>query len=137
MRIPVVLLIDLVVVLLFALIGRLSHAETLTPLSLLDTAWPFLVATVVGWAIGYTLSQVRSHDPETHTFHPLRVWPDGVLVWVATVAVGMVARALLTTHEIKPGFVVVATIFLGLFLLGWRIAARIVLAQRDAARQPR
>ncbi|GAA4397897.1 DUF3054 domain-containing protein [Tsukamurella soli] len=134
MRIPFVLLIDLVVVVVFALIGRLSHAETLTPASLLDTAWPFLVAAAVGWAFAYTLSQVRSHDPETHTFRPLRVFPDGIIIWLATVAVGMVARALLTTRGVVPSFVVVATVFLGLFLLGWRGVARLVL-QRLA--QPR
>ncbi|WP_343232897.1 DUF3054 domain-containing protein, partial [Tsukamurella sp. 8F] len=124
-----ILLVDLAVVLVFAGIGRDSHGEGLAPTQILTVAWPFLVATGVGWALAYTLSQVRSTNPETHTFHPLRLFPDGTIIWVATVAVGMVARALLTTRGIAPSFVVVAAVFLGLFLLGWRAVATRLLAR--------
>ncbi len=36
--------LDLVLVLVFAIIGRASHGEALTPVGILVTGWPFLVA---------------------------------------------------------------------------------------------
>ena len=36
--------LDLIVVLLFATIGRLSHGEAADPLGILTTAWPFVIA---------------------------------------------------------------------------------------------
>ena len=55
----------------------------------------------------------------TYDFRPERLVPDGVLVWVGAVAIGMVLR-----HQFHQGvalsFIIVATIVLGVFLLGWR-----------------
>ena len=39
--------LDLIVVLLFATIGRLSHGEAADPLGVLTTAWPFVIALAV------------------------------------------------------------------------------------------
>jgi hypothetical protein len=125
--------LDLVMVVLFAAIGRADHEHGLAPLGVLGTAAPFLAAAVVGWGLAYLVSAVRSHDPRrAHTFRPTRPFPDGVIIWIATVGVGMTARGLLTTSGAPPpSFVIVATVFLGLFLLGWR--GILVYSQRRAA----
>ena len=40
---------DVVLVLLFATIGRASHREGLSVAGVLEVAWPFLAALAVGW----------------------------------------------------------------------------------------
>jgi hypothetical protein len=100
-------LIDVVCVLVFVGIGRSSHDEGLSLGGYLGTAWPFLVALGAGWAI------VRAWK------EPERIWLAGVVVWAVTVAGGMVLRAI-SGQGTDPAFVVVATLFLGAVLLGWR-----------------
>lgn len=102
---------DAVVVLVFAGIGRAAHHEGNPILDALQTAWPFLAGAAVGWLVVRVLSGRL----------PLRVstgWP----VWLCAVAVGMVLRRVIGQGTAVP-FVVVATVFLGVFLLGWRLAA--------------
>ncbi len=112
-------LADSLVVVLFAAIGRRSHEESDALTGVAVTAWPFLTGVVVGWV---AVLAVR------------RSWParvrDGVPVWLATVVAGMVLRHV-TGKGTAASFVVVATAFLGLFLLGWR-AVRALLARRLA-----
>lgn len=131
MRIPVIAVTDVVFVLLFVLIGRINHDEALSPAGFAGTAWPFLLALAVGWAFTYVLAAIRGHEPgRAHTFAPGRVFPAGVIIWIATVAVGMTARGLLTDKGVEVSFVIVATIALGLFLLGWRAVAQAVRGRR-------
>ena len=105
--------VDIVLIVAFALIGRSSHAEAASAVGLWTTAYPFLA----GWAVGFLV--VRGWT------RPLRLWPTGVGVWVATVAVGMLLRVLTGQGDVAGdplplSFVVVATISLAVFLLGWR-----------------
>nr|MDQ2815294.1 DUF3054 family protein [Actinomycetota bacterium] len=51
--------------------------------------------------------------------------PAGVGAWLGAAAVGMVVRVV-SGQGTAVAFVVVALAFLGLFLLGWRLAARLV-----------
>ena len=114
MRIALGLAIDAALICLFAAIGRRNHGETSALLGVATTAWPFLAGVAAGWLVSL------------FAFHraPLRV-RDGVLVWLGTVVIGMVLRSL--THAGTAfSFIVVATLFLGAGLLGWRaLAARI------------
>src|SRR5687767_6181090 len=45
------LLVDLLLVGVFAVVGRISHYGSLTLGGWWTTAWPFLVGTVVAWAL--------------------------------------------------------------------------------------
>jgi hypothetical protein len=110
------LLADAVCVLVFATIGRRSHAEGLTVAGVLQTAWPFLSGTAVGWIL------VRGWR------RPTSLTPTGLTVWVATVAIGMLLRKA-TAAGTAVSFVVVASIATAILLLGWRGGAR-VLARR-------
>ncbi|MCX6502322.1 MAG: DUF3054 domain-containing protein [Microbacterium sp.] len=108
--------IDVVAVLVFAAVGRASHDEpVLAGLAL--TAWPFLVALAVGWV---TLRAWRRPTA------PLRT---GVGVWLVTVAGGMLLRAV-SGQGIALAFVIVATIVLFVFLVGWRGVATLVRRRR-------
>lgn len=123
-------LTDLLAVLLFAFIGRMNHAEGLSFHGVFTTTWPFALGAAIGWALAYLFAHMRSDHGFDYDFRPERLFPDGVLVWVAAVAVGMILRSLF--HQgVAFSFVIVATIVLGAFLLGWR-GLRLVLARRAA-----
>lgn len=102
------LLIDLILVFAFVLIGRRSHDETFDLAGTWQTAWPFFAALLLGWLVTRAW---RSPD---------RVWPTGVLIWLVTVAGGMALRAL-AGQGTDIAFVIVATLTLGAFLVGWRL----------------
>lgn len=100
--------LDVVLVLVFATVGRLSHAEGVTLGGLVTTASPFLAGTVGAWALLAGRGRPR----------PATI-PAGVLVWAVTLVVGMVLRAL-TGQGVAPSFVLVAASFTALTLIGWR-----------------
>lgn len=100
--------LDVVLIVVFAAIGRASHSESHPVLESALVAWPFLVGAAVGWALAFG---VRRWAPAS-----LRA---GVPVWVGAVAVGMILRVL-TGRGVAVSFVIVATIVLAVFLLGWR-----------------
>jgi hypothetical protein len=118
--------LDVVVVLAFAAIGRNSHAETDTLTGILTTAWPYLVATVVGSVLGSLISLARRHPTRPYA------WRTGIVVWLTTVVLGMVLRMATGDTAAWP-FWIVAFITLGIGLLGWRGVAR--LAGRRADRR--
>ena len=109
----IALLADVVYVIVFCAIGRRSHAEGLTVAGIAQTAWPFLAGTGVGWLV------IRGWR------RPFSVIPVGVVVWLCTVAVGMVLRKL-TSAGVATSFVVVASVSTAVLLLGWRGAAALV-----------
>lgn len=113
------LLGDVVVVLVFAAMGRGFHGEANPALGVLSTAWPFLVGAAVGWS----LPLVRRR--------PLALWSSGVSVWLGAYVVGMLLRSV-TGQGLAVAFLIVALCFLGLFIVGWRAVAR--LAGRVAER---
>jgi hypothetical protein len=116
-RIALGMAYDAALICIFAAIGRRSHAETGALLSVLATAWPFLAGMAAGWLI--SLLALRRV--------PLTV-RDGIPVWLCAVTIGMVLRGL--THAGTAfSFIVVATLFLGAVLLGWRAVA-ILMSRR-------
>lgn len=106
--------VDAAFVLSFALMGRVSHVEGVTPSGVLETAWPFLAGLTAGWAVARAL---------------LHRWPaevvDAVPIWLATVVVGLVLRVASGSGGAPWSFVLVATLALGLFLVGWRCAVAV------------
>ena len=101
--------LDTALVVVFTVIGRLSHDEH--PLAgLWTTSWPFLLALIVGWAISFAWRAPTA---------PVRT---GLPVWAVTVAGGMLLRAA-DGQGVQPAFVVVASLVLLAFLVGWRLVA--------------
>lgn len=111
MRAPAAVATDLACVIVFAALGRRSHAEGVTLLGVGQTAWPFLVGTLVGWLVSRGWRQ------------PNALVPTGVVVWLCTVAVGMALRQA-TSAGTALSFIVVASTVTAAMLLGWRAAAR-------------
>lgn len=106
-------LIDIVLVLVFALSGRHNHEESLSFAGVFDTAWPFLAALTAGWLICRLWQQ------------PLRIFPHGICLWLITVVGGMALRIVSGDTAALP-FVIVATLVLALFLLGQRVVTTLV-----------
>ena len=115
-------LADLVLVILFAAVGRASHDEGNPVVGALSTAWPFVVGTAIGWLVVRMLR--RSW--------PMAVGP-GITVWFATLVFGMLLRQL-TGQGTAASFVLVAAVVLALFLVGWR--ALLALGGRARGRRP-
>lgn len=116
------LALDLLGVLVFALAGRRSHMGTLDLAGILAVAWPFAAGAVVGWL---ATKAWRS---------PAAVLPTGVVVWLCTLVVGMLLRAVTGQGTAWP-FVVVATLVLAALLVGWRLVvrwSRVVRGRRTA-----
>jgi L-iditol 2-dehydrogenase len=105
--------VDLCCVLAFVIIGRASHAKGESLAGIASTAWPFLAGLVGGW-LG-TRAWRR----------PLALAPAGVGAWLGAAGLGMVLRVV-AGQGTAVAFVLVALAFLGLFLLGWRVVARVV-----------
>ena len=62
------LVVDLLLVAVFAVIGRLSHYGTLTAGGWWTTAWPFLAGTLLAWAA----LVARGDQPPPRASDPLR-----------------------------------------------------------------
>lgn len=111
--------LDMLAVFAFVIIGRNNHDEGLTLDGLLRTAAPFVIGLIVGWALSKAWD--RATDVRT-----------GVIVWAATLVIGMFVRRVFYGDGIAPSFVAVATVFLGVTLVGWR-AVHLLVSKRRAA----
>ncbi|OII41538.1 DUF3054 domain-containing protein [Plantibacter sp. MMLR14_011] len=109
--------IDLLAVIVFVLIGRASHGEGV--LGLLVTLWPFAVGLLVGHVLALVLGQRETRSVR---------WA-GVVVWVSTVVVGMVLRAV-SGQGVQLSFVIVTVLVLAVLLLGWRFVAWLIARRR-------
>jgi hypothetical protein len=111
--------VDAGVVVAFVTIGRDAHDEGTALAGILETGAPFLLALGLGWVA-------------------TRAWRDptdlkvGAGVAAITVAGGMLARRFIFDDGTAASFIVVASVFLGGAMLGWRAVAR-RFARRTAA----
>lgn len=106
------LAIDLLLVAVFAVIGRLSHYGSLTPGGWWETAWPFLAGTLLA---RLALRLLHRHGGAV---------ASGLVVWLGTLVVGMLLRQV-SGQGTAPAFVIVATLTLGLLLVVPRVVARL------------
>ena len=112
---------DILLVIVFATLGRRSHEEGLDLQGVLTTAWPFLTGLAVGWLV--TLGLYRDK------FDPRLVVPTGVIAWLSTLVIGMLLRVLVGQGT-AFSFILVAASFLALFLLGWRALYQTLRSRR-------
>jgi hypothetical protein len=112
---------DVLLVLVFVLIGRRSHDESDALLGLLTTLWPFLAGAAAGWLASLAWRR------------PLAVVPSGLVVWASTVVVGMLLRVV-SGQGVQVSFVIVTAVVLAAFLIGWR--AIVALVARVRRRRP-
>lgn len=108
-RIAIAAGIDIVAILLFVAIGRRSHDEGGSVVGeALRVAVPFLLGLAAGWVAA-------------------RAWrapvalASGIVIWLGTVVVGMLLRRFVFDRGIALPFIIVASLFTLLFLVGWRV----------------
>jgi hypothetical protein len=105
------IVIDAFVIVLFVVIGRSNHHHGLAATGVISTTWPFAVGLALGWL--YVV--LRKQDGSS-----LR---SAVVVWLCTVAVGMVLRVIFGQGT-AFAFILVALGFLGALMLGLRVLWR-------------
>lgn len=110
------LLLDAVLVVVFAAVGRRSHEHGLSVSGVLQTAWPFLAGTAAGWLLASVLTDLA---PRSVAF--------GLVVVASTVVIGMALRVV-TGAGTAWSFVIVATVVTSVLLLGWRLVASLTSA---------
>ena len=121
---PVQLAADVVLIIVFAALGRDTHAHGVDPAGVLITASPFIAAALAAWAL---LRLWR---------RPASLWPHGVLLWVITAGGGLAVRAL-AGGGTAFSFQLVTFGVLGAFLLLPRLTASLATrgrARRDSTR---
>lgn len=112
------LAVDLLFVLVFSIIGRMSHGLDLA--GVLNTSWPFLLACVVGWVI------VAALGDQGFGFRAFAV------IWLLTWLGGLALR--ITAYGgTDPSFIAVAGAFLFLFLGVWRVVWHLLRRRRSSA----
>ncbi len=122
MQILPAIAVDVICILVFAILGRSSHQEATDLLGVAHTAWPFLAGCLLGTLIGRTWRRPYA-------------LASGVAVWLGTVIGGMTLRVL-TGAGVQLSFVVVASIVLALFILGWRAGLRLIQRARAKTSEP-
>jgi len=102
--------LDAAAVVLFVVAGRSSHDEEANLAGTMGTAAPFLIALALAWLVARAWQEPLS-------------WTTGLTVWAVTAAGGMALRRFAFGDSTAASFVVVGTLFLGGFLIGWRAMA--------------
>ena len=116
-----VLVVDVAVVVVFALLGRVSHDEGDLVLGTLGTAAPFVLGLLAGWLRAPCAGLSAAERSRTVRFG----W--WLLTWTMA---GGIALRWLVGDGLAPAFLAVATVVLGVGLVGRRW-----LAVRWSARQ--
>jgi hypothetical protein len=116
-------LADAAILVAFVGIGRRSHNEGSALDEFLRVLWPF----AVGLVLAYAVTQLwRS---------PLDL-PRAAVAWLVTVGVGETLRLAVQDRELKIGFLVVALIWFGALMVGWRYVVRRVTRRRRSRPAP-
>jgi hypothetical protein len=108
---------DVIAVVVFAAVGRISHAEAESLSGLLATAAPFLIGLVASWATPV----VRAHPVGFRA---------GAVVLAGTAVLGLLLRAAFT-WRLPPSFAVVTVVSLAVLLIGWRALSLLVSHRAD------
>ena len=112
MRVWPAIAVDVICILVFAIVGRSSHAEATDLLGIAHTTWPFLTGAAAGMLAG-------------------RIWRrptavlTGAIVWFGALMVGLGLR-ILSGGGVQLSFVIVAGCVLGVLLIGWRAALKLI-----------
>jgi len=113
----VAFLLDVVCILVFVVLGRRSHHEDGSFLVATGkVAAPFLLALAVGWLVARGWRAPTALSTVT-------------IIWVVTIALGMVLRHWVFDRGTAASFIVVASVVTFVLLFGWRALYNKVLAR--------
>jgi hypothetical protein len=105
-------------IVIFVAIGRKNHDEGEAASGIFRVAAPFLLALLAGWVIARAWKEPLSQK-------------SGLLISLTTIVLGMVLRKIVFDDGTATAFIIVATVFLGTLLNGWRLLARTRLARSN------
>jgi Protein of unknown function (DUF3054) len=108
---------DVIAVVVFAAVGRITHGEAESLSGLLATAAPFLIGLVAAWATPV----VRAHPVGFRA---------GAVVLAGAAVLGLLLRAAFTGW-FPLSFAVVTVISLAVLLIGWRALSLLVSHRTD------
>ena len=114
-QLVVLVVVDIVIFLLFATLGRASHAESLPLLGIAQTAAPFLLAWL---AVAPMLGAYRP----ALLADPLPMAIRTFTAWVAACVLGLFIRSAWLQRDIILSFALVTFGVLTVLLVGWRTA---------------
>ena len=117
-RVRVAAALDIAVIVVFVAIGRRNHDEGSAMGEVFRIAAPFLIGLAAGWIVARAWR--RPFDVAT-----------GCTIWIVTIAVGMVLRRTMFDRGTAVSFVIVASVFTGVFLIGWRLVASRITHRSD------
>jgi Protein of unknown function (DUF3054) len=112
-RVAASTVLDACCVLLFVVIGRHTHHDGDSLAGIWHTAWPFLAGLLIG------LLAARAWR------RPAAIVPTGIAAWLGAALAGMLIRVL-AGQGTAAAFIGVTLAFLALFVVGWRVAARLI-----------
>jgi hypothetical protein len=113
LRLPFALVLDALVVLVFVAIGREEHDSGDASGQIVTTALPFWFGLLAGWLAA-------------KVWHRPMAIATGLAIWPAVIVVGMLTRRWVFGDGTALAFVIVATLFLGACLVGWRALAALM-----------
>ena len=118
--------IDVVVVVAFAVIGRAAHRESLEIAGIVETVWPFAAALVLAWLVVLLTRGEGAH-----------AWPEGTVIWAITLTSGIALR-LAAGFSAAFAFIAVAALVLALGIIGPRLlVAALLRREAETARSAR
>src|SRR5690242_21866732 len=91
---------DMVVLVVFVVVGRRSHHEDAGIAGFFRVWWPFVAALLVAWLA-------------TGLWRAPLAWGRAMAAWLVTVGLGMVLRVVLEDREFKIAFTIVTLLFVG------------------------
>ena len=100
-------------VIIFVVIGHVNHHHGLSPAAITSTLWPFAVG-LLGGVLRVTMRRESGYAIRS-----------GIAVALITVAIGMVLRVV-AGQGTAFAFIIVAIVFLGASMQGWRLVVRFV-----------
>ena len=107
------LALDIFSVLLFVAVGRRNHNESAGVSGVVEVALPFLIALICGWLV-------------TRAWQKPYATKNGVVIWLITVVLGLLLRNLIFNRGTATPFIIVATLVLGVLLVGRRLIMRVI-----------
>ena len=101
-------LLDLLCLVIFVAVGTSVHGHKESLGGFIDTAGPFFVGLLVGWAVARAWK------------NPLLIWPFGVVICLLTAVVGQIVRLIVGQGSAVP-FVLVSVGYFVFTMVGWRL----------------
>jgi len=112
-QIALALALDIFSVLLFVAVGRRNHNESAGITGVVEVALPFLIALICGWLV-------------TRAWRKPDATKNGVVIWLVTVVLGLLLRNFIFERGTATPFIIVATVVLGVLLVGRRLIMRVI-----------